>query len=103
MICPHCKNEIEPVEETASNISIVKDEKGRSKIWTEGTRDSDNILLSKRTDEYLYYENGDINTILQKVHDGEGTLLSKKEVKHFEDGRQPVVELNIDDRRLTIN
>lgn len=103
MICPYCKGEIEPVEEAASNISIVKDEKGRSKIWTEETRDSDNILLSKRTDEYEYYKNGDINTITQKVYDGEGALLSEKEVKHFEDGKQPVVELNIDDRRLTIN
>ena len=91
MICPYCKKEIEPVEETTSEITTVKDEKGRSKIWTEETRDSDNILLSKRVDEYEYYKNGDINTIIQKIHDGEGALLSEKEVKHFEDGRQPIV------------
>ena len=91
MICPYCKKEIEPVEETTSSISIVKDGLGRMKTWTEETRDSDNILLSKRVDEYEYYKNGDINTILQKVHDGEGGLLSEKKVKHFEDGTKPII------------
>ena len=95
MICPHCKNEIGPVEETTSEVTTVKDKEGRVKTWTEETRDSDNILLSKRVDEYEYYKNGDINTIIQKIHDGEGALRSEKEVKHFEDGTPPtVVEVN---------
>ena len=95
LICPHCKNEIEPVEETTSQITTVKDKEGRVKTWTEETRDSDNILLSKRVDEYEYYKKGDINTITQKVHDGEGSLRSEKEVKHFKDGMQPIVTTDI--------
>lgn len=91
MICPYCKKEIEPVEATTSTIKIVKDVQGRMKTWTEETRDSDNILLSKRVDEYKYFTKGAIDTINQKVYDGEGSLLSEKEVKHFEDGTKPIV------------
>jgi len=92
MICPYCKKEIEPVEETSSNITVIKDQNARMKTWTEETRDSDNILLSKRVDEYRYFsETGDIDMITQEVYDGDGLLLSEKEVKHFEDGKQPTV------------
>lgn len=92
MICPHCKKEIEPVEETNSKVTTVKDKEGRVKTWTEETRDADNILLSKRVDEYKYFsETGVIDTINQKVYDGEGTLRSEKKVRHFEDGTPPVV------------
>ena len=92
MICPYCKKEIEPVEETTSSITVIKDKDGRVKTWTEETRDSDGILLSKRVDGYSYYsKTGDVDVINQTVHDGEGTLLSEKEVKHSETGGQPVV------------
>ena len=93
MICPHCKKEITPVEETTSQITVIKDKEGRVKTWTEETRDSDGILLSKRVDEYEYFsKTGDVNTINQKVFDGEGSLLSEKEVKHSEDGGQLTTE-----------
>jgi len=82
MICPYCKKEIEPVEETTSQITVIKDKDGRVKTWTEETRDSDGILLSKRTDKYKYYENGDIDTVNLKVFDGDNLLLSDKDVKH---------------------
>ena len=92
MICPYCKKEIEPVEETTSQITTIKDEEGRVKTWTEETRDADNILLAKRIDDYKYFaEIGDIDTIIQKVYDGEATLLSKIEIKHSQDGGQPVI------------
>ncbi len=92
MICPHCKKEITPAEETTSQIAVIKDKEGRVKTWTEETRDSDGILLSKRVDEYSYYsKTGDVDTINQTVHDGEGTLLSEKEVKHSKDGGEPIV------------
>ena len=93
MICPHCKKEIEPVEETTSSITVIKDKDGRVKTWTEETRDSDGILLSKRVEEYSYYSKaGNVDTINQKVYDREGTVLSEKEVKHSEDGGQPTTE-----------
>ena len=92
MICPFCKKEIEPVEETTSRITTIKDKHGSIKTWTEETRDSDNIFLSKRVNEYTYFvKTGAIDTIKQKVFDGEGGLRSEKEVQHFEDGGQPVV------------
>ena len=82
MICPYCKKEIEPVEEFNSTVSVIKDKDGNMKTWTEETRDSDNILLSKRVDEYIYFIKGDINSINQKVYDGEGSLLSENDVIH---------------------
>jgi len=92
MICPYCKKEIEPVEETTSQITTIKDKEGRVKTWTEETRDFDNILLSKRIDDYKYFtDTGDIDTIVQKIYDGDALLLSEKEIKHFEDGKQPIV------------
>ena len=99
MICPYCKKEVELVEETTSQIITIKDKEGRIKTWTEEIRDTDNILLSKRVDEYAYFlKTGSIDTINQKVYDGEGSLRSEKTVKHFEDYKQPEVELtkNID-------
>jgi len=85
MICPHCLQEIEPIEETTSTISIVKDKNGQVGIWTEETRDIDNILLSKRVDEYKYFTNGDIDTINLKIYDGEDNLRDEKVIKHKEE------------------
>lgn len=97
MICPKCHEEIEPVEETTSSISIVRDKDRRVKTWMEETRDPDGVLVSKRVDEYGYV--GDvIDTIKQQVFDGEGTLRSEKTLKHFSDGRQPVVEKTEDEK-----
>jgi len=92
MICPYCHKEIEPVEETTNFVNVIKDHEGRVQIWTEETRDIDNILISKRVDNYNYAKKGDIDTINQQIFDGEATLLSEKTIQHFEDGRQPVVE-----------
>ena len=92
MICPNCKKEIEPVEEFTSTVNVVKDKEGRVKTWTEETRDIDDILVSKRTDEYKYFsETGNVDTINQKVFDGEGSLRSEKTVRHFEDGTKPIM------------
>lgn len=93
MICPHCKKEIEPVDEFTSTVNVVVDEERRMKTWTEEIRDTDNVLLSKRVDEYTYFDkSGDIHKILQKIYDGDGLLLSEQQIKHFEDGKQPVIE-----------
>jgi len=91
MICPYCKKEIEPVENENSTVSVIKDEKGRMKKWTEEIRDVDGMLLSRRVDEYTYYKTGETDTINQKRYDGEGNLLSEKDVKHFIDNNQSVV------------
>jgi len=94
MICPYCKKEIEPVEEFTSTVNVIKDKEGRMKTWTEETRDADNILVSKRVDEYTYFDkSGDVDIIVQKVYDGDELLLSEQQIKHFEDGKQPEVEL----------
>ena len=82
MICPNCKKEVELIEETSSQVSTIKDKDGRVKTWTEETRDSDGILLSKRVDEYKYFVNGDIDIITLKSYDGDDLLLSSKEVEH---------------------
>ena len=91
MICPFCKKEIEPVEETTSEVSIIKDVKGRMGVWTEVTRDSDSNQVQKRVDSYSYYATGEINIINQKVFDGTNELLSDKDIKHYKDSNQPTV------------
>ena len=74
--------------------STEKDEKGRVKKWTEDHRDIDENLLSKRVDEYSYYETGEVDIITLQVYDNKGTLTSEKKVKHFKDGKKPEVAKN---------
>lgn len=50
------------------------------KTWTEEIRDTDGALIKKRVDDYGYLDGHVIDTIRQQVYDGEGTLLSEKEV-----------------------
>jgi hypothetical protein len=91
MICPNCHKEIDPVEETVSSIAVVKNKDGLMQTWIEETRDADGILISKRVDEYGYVEGGVIDTINQKIYDGEGAVSSEKTLKHYSDGRQPMI------------
>ena len=78
-------------EEFQISIQEEKDTFGNIVKWTEETRDGD-TLIRKRVDEYTYYNTGEVDTITQKVFDGEGNLVSEKRVKHFRDSRPPVVE-----------
>lgn len=94
MICPYCKNEIEPIEENTSEITVIKDKEGRLKTWTEVTKDSDGTRTQKRVDEYSYYETGEIDTIIQTVYGPIDSLISEeREIKHFQDGRGPEVSI----------
>lgn len=79
------------IDENIVSSKIEKDEQGRTCTWIEERRDPDGILISKRLDEYTYYETGEINVIRQRAYDGEGSLVSEKTVTHFTDGRRPVV------------
>jgi len=94
MICPHCKKEIEPIEENTSEIIIIKDKEGRLKTWTEVTKDSDGKLTQKRVDEYTYYETGEIDTIMQSVYGPiDSLVIGEREIKHHRDGRRPEVSI----------
>jgi len=78
-------------DENTSAVSVVNDSKGRTKVWTEITRDIDGVQVSKRVDTYTYYGTGEINTINQKVYGVDTKIVSEQDVKHYTDGRQPVV------------
>jgi len=80
-------------DEPTPEVSVTKDAKGRRKVWTEVTRDIDGKQVSKRVDTYSYYATGEINTIKQ-VRYGVSDLKaeSENEIKHYTDGRQPVVK-----------
>lgn len=94
MICPYCKKEIEPIEETTSEITVGKDAKGRIKTWTEVRKDTDGNRISKRVDSYTYYPTGEIDTIIQKVYGSIDSLISKEnKIKHCLDGRQPSITI----------
>lgn len=91
MICPNCHEKIEPVEETTSSISIVTDKDGQVQTWIEESRDIDGVLISRRVDEYGYIEGGVIDTINQKIYDGEGAIRSDKTLKHQVNGSIRVI------------
>jgi len=91
MICPYCKKEIVPVEESTSSVSVVNDEDGRVSVWAEEIRDSDSVLIGKRVDEYIYHRNGVIDTICQQVYD-KGVLVYNVILRHNIQGKDVVVE-----------
>jgi len=91
MICPYCKNEIQPVEENTSEVSVVKDGKGHIQLWTEITRDAKGKQIQRRADGYSYYPSGEIDTIVQEVYDADDQLISEQHVKHYMNGRSPEI------------
>ena len=78
-------------DEPTSEVSVVKDAKGRRKIWTEITRDIDGIQVSKRVDTYSYYGTGEINTINQKVYGATTKVIDEQNIKHYANGKRPTV------------
>lgn len=85
--------EKEAREGTENDISIrIENNKdGRIWKWTEETRDSKGVVVAKREDEYTYYPTGEIHRIVQSCFDVDN-LISKTEVLHFTDGRQPEIK-----------
>jgi len=81
---------IKTEEETTAIIQVEQDEQKRTKRFAEETKDTEGDLISKRVDDYAYYPSGCVDTIELKVYDNRGSLISKKTIKHFEDGRQPI-------------
>uniref|UniRef100_A0A6M3LS98 Uncharacterized protein n=1 Tax=viral metagenome TaxID=1070528 RepID=A0A6M3LS98_9ZZZZ len=78
-------------DENTSEITVTKDLKGRTKIWTEITKDIDGNQIQKRIDTYTYYQTGEIDTINQKVYGADDTIVKEQNVKHYMDGKQPMV------------
>jgi hypothetical protein len=78
-------------DEGTTSSYVEKDEKKRVKKWIGETRDINGNLLSKRVDEYSYYETGEVDTIILQVYDDKGKLTSEKSVRHFKDGKKPEV------------
>lgn len=72
---------------------IVKDIHERIATWTEERRDIDGILVSKRVDEYTYYETEEVDIVTQEIYDESNKLIDKKKIKHYLDGNQPDVEI----------
>lgn len=70
---------------------VINDKEGRMKTWTEENRDIDGVLISKRVDDYTYYETGEIDTTTQQNYDSQGDLTSEIKIKHFKDGKRPEV------------
>lgn len=83
-------------EDTESTILITRDLKGRMSVWTEETKDLDGALVSKRVDNYSYYDTGEIDIITLRTFDSKLNKTSEKQVKHLKDHKPPVVAtLNI--------
>ena len=90
------KIEAEARGESGNQVTttIEKDKDGKMIKWTEESRDLDNNLVGKRTDEYTYYPTGETDVITQKKYDSQNKLIpgSEKKIKHYLDGRQPEVQ-----------
>lgn len=81
-----------PQSETEEIVNVEKGKHGRtSQIYELKNKDTGE-LISKREEMTSYYKTGEINIIKQKWFDGEGNLLKERAIKHFRDGRQPIVE-----------
>ena len=91
MICPKCGEEIEPVEEITSKVSIIKDAHGRMILWAEEMKKFKGKVVSKRIDKYDYYETGETKNIIMKRFDHKNKLVSERKVKHFTHGKRPEV------------
>lgn len=91
MICPKCGEDIDPVEEVTSEISVDRDTNGRMKMWIEELKDFNGILVEKRINVYDYYETGETKNILMKRFDGKNKLVSEKNIKHFIHGEKPEI------------
>ena len=77
--------------ENTSTISVIKDSKGRTKVWAEIIRDIDDKQMQKRVDTYTYYATGEIDTINQKVYGIDMKILKEQNIKHYRDGSQPMM------------
>lgn len=77
-----------------ATIAVEKDKDGKTTKWIEETRDSEGLLVGKRTDEYTYYPTGETDVITQKKYDSQNELIpgSEKKIKHYLDGRQPEIQ-----------
>lgn len=79
------------MEESIRTIQVEQDGQKGIKRFTEELKGMDNALISKRVDDYKYYPSGCIDTIELKEYKG-NELISKKRIKHFKDGKQPIVK-----------
>lgn len=81
-----------PKPETEETTTVEKGEYGRTQQVYK-LRDKDTgELLKKRVEVTSYYDTGEVNVIGQRWFDGEGNLLKERKIKHFRDGRQPVIQ-----------
>ncbi len=80
-------------EDIVSSVQIKKDVKGNIVEWSEEIKDDKGVLISRRVDQYSFYESGEVNVIIQQIFDHNG-LVSDKQIKHFLDGKKPGAGLN---------
>lgn len=69
--------------EGSVSTSVEKDKTGKITKWTEERRDLDGVLISKRFDDYIYKETGEIDTITMRKYDGKNNLVDEKIVEHL--------------------
>ena len=81
----------EPVWTDDCVVTVEKDKDGRMIRWTEICYDEAKKPVSKRVDEYGYYETKEVNEIEQKIFDSKDAVTSDIRVKHYVDGKQPTV------------
>lgn len=90
MICPHCGNDTK--KWNTSEVTVDRDEQGRTKTWTDIISDQNGKLVSKRVDEYSYYPTGEVHIIFMNVFSG-SSLVSTTSLEHFRNGAQPIVTI----------
>jgi hypothetical protein len=62
-------------------------------IKTETVRDVEtNAVISTKIITYTLYPKGEVDEITIVINDGSGKEISRKVIKHYEDGMQPTVK-----------
>lgn len=70
--------------EGTTKYFVVQDSEKNITKWTEEKRDLDGKLISKRVDDYTYYENRDIGQISLKRYNDKNVKISEIIIGHNE-------------------
>ena len=82
--------------QTTTEIARTATTKGDNKTLVETTRDlgTGAVVGSKET-SWSYYATGEVNEIVVVEKDAAAKEMSRRTVKHYKDGRQPMVTASV--------
>ena len=82
--------------QTTSDVVRTATAKGDNSTLVEATRDlATGTVIGSRETSWTYYATGDVNEIVVVEKDAAAKEMSRRTVKHYKDGRQPMVTASV--------